>query len=454
MSDPAESDPATESLRFLQHRVAQFGKVGGLGGLLFWAFRATAHLVLGEARMLLAPGMVYHLLGAVSLLAVWLLCSGPPRSRRWVHTVETVGLVGSAVSYGLMGTELPVDVLRPDLIVVLAMNFGMMARAVFVPSTAARTLVLTALVGIPVVGLSYVGLQREAFSVLQPFVPHPLPLAATVDSAVWWTLTVALCTVTSRVLYGLRQEVRAARQLGQYVLEEKLGEGGMGVVYRAHHAMLRRPTGGVKLLPADKSGENTIARFEREVRLTARLAHPNTVTVYDYGRTPEGVFYYAMELLEGANLREVVDVGGPLQAGRVLRVLEQVASSLVEAHGIGLIHRDIKPANVLLCELAGVPDVAKVVDFGLVKEVDRGDDASLTSAGTLTGTPLYMAPEAITSPRVPGRPQRPLCAGSSGVLPARGRRRVHRQVGRGGLWPSSPLPARTALGARAWGRAL
>ena len=397
MSDPAESDPATESLRFLQHRVAQFGKVGGLGGLLFWAFRATAHLVLGEARMLLAPGMVYHLLGAVSLLAVWLLCSGPPRSRRWVHTVETVGLVGSAVSYGLMGTELPVDVLRPDLIVVLAMNFGMMARAVFVPSTAARTLVLTALVGIPVVGLSYVGLQREAFSVLQPFVPHPLPLAATVDSAVWWTLTVALCTVTSRVLYGLRQEVRAARQLGQYVLEEKLGEGGMGVVYRAHHAMLRRPT-AVKLLPADKSGENTIARFEREVRLTARLAHPNTVTVYDYGRTPEGVFYYAMELLEGANLREVVDVGGPLQAGRVLRVLEQVASSLVEAHGIGLIHRDIKPANVLLCELAGVPDVAKVVDFGLVKEVDRGDDASLTSAGTLTGTPLYMAPEAITSP--------------------------------------------------------
>ncbi len=397
MSDPAESDPATESLRFLQHRVAQFGKVAGLGGLAFWLFSASGHTVLAEPAMLLEHGMVFHLLGASSLIAVWLVCRGRPRSRRFVQTVETAGLVGSAISYGLMGTHLPLMVLRPDLIVLLAMNFGMMARAVFVPSTAARTLVLTALVGIPVVGLNYVGLQREEFSVLQPFVPLSLPLAATVDSAVWWTLTVALCTVTSRVLYGLRQEVRAARQLGQYVLEEKLGEGGMGVVYRAHHAMLRRPT-AVKLLPADKSGENTIARFEREVRLTARLAHHNTVTVYDYGRTPDGVFYYAMELLEGANLREVVDVGGPLPAGRVLHVLEQVAASLVEAHGIGLIHRDIKPANVLLCELAGVPDVAKVVDFGLVKEVDRGDDASLTTAGTLTGTPLYMAPEAITSP--------------------------------------------------------
>jgi serine/threonine-protein kinase len=171
----------------------------------------------------------------------------------------------------------------------------------------------------------------------------------------------------------------------------------MGVVYRARHAMLRRPT-AVKLLPADKSSESTVARFEREVRLTARLSHPNTVTVYDYGRTPEGVFYYAMELLEGANLREAVDVGGPLPSARVLHVLEQVAASLVEAHGIGLIHRDIKPANILLCELAGAPDVAKVVDFGLVKEIAPDGDVSLTTAGTLTGTPLYMAPEAITAP--------------------------------------------------------
>jgi serine/threonine-protein kinase len=341
--------------------------------------------------------MLYHLVGASSLLVVWALCGGRPRSRRFVHGVETTGLLSSGVAYGLMGAHLPIMVLRPDLVVLLAMNFGMMARAVFVPSTAVRTAFLTTLVGVPVIVANSIGVQREALDVLQQYAPYPITSAVPVESTLWWALIIALCTVTSRTLYGLRREVREARQLGQYLLEEKLGEGGMGVVYRARHAMLRRPT-AVKLLPADKSSESTIARFEREVRLTARLAHPNTVTVYDYGRTPEGVFYYAMELLEGANLREVVEEGGALPPARVLHVLEQVAASLVEAHGIGLIHRDIKPANILLCELAGAPDVAKVVDFGLVREVDRGGDASLTTAGTLTGTPLYMPPEAITAP--------------------------------------------------------
>jgi serine/threonine-protein kinase len=397
MSDRHESDPTTESQLFLQHRVAQFGKVAGLAGLAFWVFNGAGHLYVGGVAALFNPSMNFHLLGAASLLAIWGLCGRRPRSRLFVQVVEGTGLVGSSVGYALMGSHLPVLVLRPDLIVILAMSFGMMIRAVFVPSPAVRTAVLTALVGVPVVVGNQIGVHRESFAVLQDLVPFPLSLGVMVESVVWWTLTVAVCAVTSRTLYGLRREVREARQLGQYLLEEKLGEGGMGVVYRARHAMLRRPT-AVKLLPADKSSESTIARFEREVRLTARLAHPNTVTVYDYGRTPEGVFYYAMELLEGANLREVVEVGGALPPARVVHVLEQVAASLVEAHGIGLIHRDIKPANILLCELAGSPDVAKVVDFGLVKEVDRGGDTSLTTAGTLAGTPLYMAPEAITAP--------------------------------------------------------
>jgi serine/threonine-protein kinase len=397
MSDRPDSDPTTEGLRFLQHRVAQFGQVAGLGGLAFWFFNAGGFLMLGRPSGLVSPGMVFHLLGAASLLAVWLLCRGRPRPRRWVQTVEALGLLASGVSYALMGAWLPVETLRPDLIVLLAMNFGMMARAVFVPSTAARTAALTAVVGMPVIAGGFLGAQREAYAALQQFVGNPLKWEVAVSSAAWWALIVALCTVTSWTLYGLRREIREARQLGQYLLEEKLGEGGMGVVYRAHHAMLRRPT-AVKLLPAHKSSESAVARFEREVRLTARLAHPNTVTIYDYGRTPEGVFYYAMELLEGANLREAVEVGGPLPPSRVLHVLEQVAASLVEAHGIGLIHRDIKPANILLSEIAGAPDVAKVVDFGLVKELERDGDVSLTTAGTLTGTPLYMAPEAITAP--------------------------------------------------------
>src|SRR4029450_12284675 len=171
----------------------------------------------------------------------------------------------------------------------------------------------------------------------------------------------------------------------------------MGVVYRARHALLRRPT-AVKLLPPDKAGEQSIARFEREVQLTAALSHPNTVTIFDFGRTPEGLFYYAMELLDGAPLDVVVDLDGAQPPERVLHVLDGAAGALGEAHEIGLIHRDVKPANIILCKQGGVFDVPKVLDFGLVKDLTAGE-ASLTGSATLAGTPLYMAPEAITAQR-------------------------------------------------------
>jgi hypothetical protein len=206
----------------------------------------------------------------------------------------------------------------------------------------------------------------------------------------------AAMVVMARQQRALQRAVLEARHLGQYTLEEKLGSGGMGTVYRARHAMLRRPT-AVKLLDVDKMTDAAIARFEREVQITSGLTHSNTVAIYDYGRTPEGIFYYAMEFLEGTNLDDLIAERGPMPEARVLFLLRQVCGSLAEAHSAGLVHRDIKPANVFLTRRGGVDDFVKVLDFGLVKATSS-KEAGITSANAVTGTPLYMSPEAVNYP--------------------------------------------------------
>ena len=199
-----------------------------------------------------------------------------------------------------------------------------------------------------------------------------------------------------RVIARLRTKVSEARELGQYTLLYKIGEGGMGEVYRATHAMLRRPT-AIKILHADRANASTVTRFRREVELTSQLTHPNTIAIYDYGRTPEGVFYYAMEYLPGITVDRLVKEDGAQPEARVVHILRQTAGSLAEAHAVGLIHRDIKPANIMVCERGGQFDVVKVLDFGLVRKMDSQSTA-LTQINTLTGTPLYLSPEAIQTP--------------------------------------------------------
>jgi serine/threonine-protein kinase len=213
--------------------------------------------------------------------------------------------------------------------------------------------------------------------------------------------------VTSlRTIARLRREVS---KVGPYRLIARLGRGAMGVVWEARHALLRRPT-AVKLLAPGTQGERSLARFEREVQLTAGLTHPSTIAIYDYGRTADGVFYYAMELLHGINLLQLVELDGPLPPARVVHFLRQACGALTEAHAAGLIHRDIKPANLMACVYGGIPDFLKVLDFGLVKDVgavegapegragDGSGDAALSQDGSLLGTPLYMAPEGMSDP--------------------------------------------------------
>jgi serine/threonine protein kinase len=190
---------------------------------------------------------------------------------------------------------------------------------------------------------------------------------------------------------------KTIRQLGQYTLEKKIGAGGMGSVYRARHAFLRRPTAG-KMLNAGNVTDDSLARFEREVQLTRQLCHrtrlPSTIT----GGHRREVSYYAMEYLEGASLEDVVKVWGPQPEGRVVPILRQICGSLAEAHAVGLIHRDIKPANVFLTARAGLADYVKVLDFGLVKATDVDDAAKLTQANVTVGTPHYLSPEVVENP--------------------------------------------------------
>ncbi len=192
--------------------------------------------------------------------------------------------------------------------------------------------------------------------------------------------------------WALRQQLFEARRLGRYRLTAPLGEGGMGTVWAASHPSMRQKV-AVKVLRPERSRDPIVAaaRFEREVRATAELSHPNTVRVFDYGVTDDGLAYYAMELLDGKNLRAVVDAEGALVPQRAVRVTEQVASSLIEAHARGIVHRDIKPENIILCQVDGAADFVKVIDFGIAHL--KSDDITLTRTGMIIGTPGFIAPE-------------------------------------------------------------
>ncbi len=196
----------------------------------------------------------------------------------------------------------------------------------------------------------------------------------------------------------LRGQVAEARQLGQYRLGQQIGAGAMGEVYLAEHQFLKRPC-ALKLIRPDSVGDpKALARFEREVRVTATLSHPNTVEIYDYGRTSNGTWYYVMEYLPGLNLGELVQRHGPLPPGRAVYLLRQVCQALREAHAVGLIHRDIKPSNIIAARRGGRDDVAKLFDFGLVRPTEALA-AHLSAEGQILGTPLFMSPEQATGDR-------------------------------------------------------
>jgi hypothetical protein len=417
-SGDAASSSSDDGRALLQSRLALLGRV--MVGLAVLGYAMTGLVTLASGRQgtdaLVSGSSLAHIAATVVFLVVWLVARGGPLPMVALRVIDVVGTLLPAALLDVMALLLPVE-LRPDLasrhlVMALVTTNMLIVRALLVPSRPS----FTALVG---VGAALSALTC-AFMVDGP---------GTASNRVayvftWMLLAVLSSTFGSGVIYGLRQQVRAAWQLGRYRLIEKLGEGGMGVVYRAEHAMLRRPT-AVKLLDRNQVGAAGLARFEREVQLTAQLTHPNTIAIFDYGRTDDGIFYYAMELVDGLDLEALVRDHGPQPAARVAHLLRQACGSLAEAHAAGLVHRDIKPSNLVLTRRAGQGDVVKVLDFGLVKDAGGGDgdgvDATLSQDGAILGTPLYLSPEAITTPDRVGPPSDLYALGAVGYFLLTGR---------------------------------
>ncbi len=219
------------------------------------------------------------------------------------------------------------------------------------------------------------------------------------NHTIWGVTGIAILGGTSvlisRTLYTLRRTAHRARRLGNYLIHREIGKGGMGEVLFAQHALMCRPTAVKVMRTTDSEPQTSLARFEREIRVSATLTHPNTITIYDVGRTPDGCLYYAMEYLEGLDLQQLVDRFGPVSPARTIHILKQVCGSLAEAHSRKIVHRDIKPSNIFLTRRGGLYDFVKVLDFGLAKEIKADGAAGITKTGVLFGTPRYIAPEMV-----------------------------------------------------------
>lgn len=284
---------------------------------------------------------------------------------------------------------------RTDLMVALESELVipwiclMFIYASFIPNTWQRAAAhIAPMVLIPIGVFVWACLQHQCST--------PLLYGRPMVFMVLWLVMASVASTFGTYTYSaLRSRAALARELGSYHLKQRIGEGGMGEVYLGEHKMLKRPC-AIKLIHPHKAADpKALARFETEVQATARLTHWNTVEIFDYGHTEDGTFYYAMEYLPGMSLQDLVDRHGPIPTERAIHLLRQVCEGLREAHAMGLIHRDIKPGNIFASHRGGYWDVAKLLDFGLVKSIAPTSEPSVTQStdGIVVGTPLFASPE-------------------------------------------------------------
>jgi serine/threonine-protein kinase len=386
----ADSQLEREANTYLQRRLIIFYGVSLILGASLYvvAIPLQAWKDGWTRELFLAPDKLVHLASVLGIAAVLDQLRRRTFRANALVLLDALGLyiaiAACAIVYALVYRMAPHSISG-------ILGLFIVARAVVVPCSAKTTFLLSAPATLSILipqlayGTIYADIDVEVL-------PGQYPVYVIWHQITMW-MAVGIAALASRINFGLRHQVRKAEQLGQYRLEERIGKGGMGEVFRARHAMLRRPT-AVKLIHPDTTDPELFQRFEREVRQTSRLSHPNTISIFDYGRTPEGVFYYAMEYLDGADLREIIEKTGPMPPARVIHILTQVCGALREAHGVGLVHRDIKAGNIMVCRSGGEHDVVKVVDFGLVKDMS-GTSPVLTQLGQVCGTPETLAPEVL-----------------------------------------------------------
>ncbi|MGN6545188.1 MAG: serine/threonine-protein kinase [Aureliella sp.] len=390
----ADACESQEGLRLLHTRLSAVALALSIGFLVFAVWLTIGYLTgitdVGLAWLLAEYAVTFTLLGTL-----WSLRRARTLSTKWARSVELLVFGLPAAFFAAhtvrslltgaheFGNFLPVTLHGWTILI--------FAHAIFIPNPwrrAASVSIAMALVPLIVSLLTIVFDARTR----DVFLSDPSPL---INMALGLTATTAVAIIGVRKINRLRSEAAEAKQFGRYRLLEKLGAGGMGEVYLAEHQLLRRPC-AIKIIRPERAGDaKVLARFEREVQATAKLSHWNSVYIYDYGHTADGTLYYVMEYLPGLTLQELVSKVGPLHPARVIYLLRQICSALHEAHRLGLIHRDVKPSNIFVSERGGQFDVAKLLDFGLVKPIhSKLDEASeLTVEGGLAGSPLYIAPE-------------------------------------------------------------
>ncbi len=330
--------------------------------------------------------------GACALLLFSRICM----SARWLRVFEVIIFGMPAAFFAtLMVTDISLCCQLADKANVLAVAYRtfsywlslIVVYGMFVPNTWRRAAAVVIPMGV-IPEVIIVTLRNT-----EPLVAEAIPSFDVSAMALTMVVACMVAIYGTYTLHSLRTEVFEAKQLGQYTLGKQIGAGGMGEVYLAEHQLLKRPCAIKLIRPGHAADPLALARFEREVKATAQLSHWNSVEIFDYGRTDDGTFYYVMEYLPGMSISDIVRRFGPMAPQRVVFLLRQTCQALREAHDANLIHRDIKPGNIFAAHRGGLYDVAKLLDFGLVKTITRDRVDDLTQDGSISGSPHYMSPE-------------------------------------------------------------